>query len=809
MRSVSEAVARLRSALATALVGGPDPSGSEHALDDLRKIEACPLWEGQEKLAAFATSVRDPSSFPGTSRPVVLARGQRYLLSLAMEIEDLSDEPAKRDKSTGRKRKDAAPNTPFDPALLDLSGVGPKTAARLASRGLSSPLDVLFWLPRRYDDRRTITPIGELKAGTRVMTSGIVDSIRVYGRPWRRIMEIKLKDGDDALSAMWFSNRRPRSDRFKKGDEIVLAGLVSNYKGRLQIAYPVVASADDESDRMGRVVPVYAEVPGVGGRVVEKAIGSAARRASELVSDPMPAQLLDRRGLVPLDRALQIVHLPPDDVSAKDLDAWIDGSSPAHRRLAYDEFFYIQLALSLRRKQMDRSPAWVIEKDDSLPTEAGKMLGFTPTAAQLKVSGEILADMSVNRPMRRLLQGDVGSGKTVVALAAIVAAVRSGCQAALMAPTEILAEQHMRTLGPVLEKQGIRVVLHIGQARSSVKKKSLRALETGAAGLAIGTHALIQGSVNFAKLGLAIVDEQHRFGVAQRLGLVGKGQDARSPHLLVMTATPIPRTLALTVHGDLDVSVLDELPPGRMPVETFLWSEDQREEALVKLSLALDRGEQAYLICPIIEESDKIEVNAATDVYEEMAARFGDERTGLLHGRLPPEERDRVMDDFANGRIDLLVATTVVEVGVDVPTATIMIIDGAHRFGLAQLHQLRGRVGRGLKASECHLVYDSRSVDSLARMEVIVRTTDGFEIAESDLQLRGPGELYGRRQAGLPGFRFGNLARDGALLDAAKEDVVTLSSARGGPTSPALAPLREELRRRVIAGDGPVGEESG
>jgi len=807
--------------VARALAGGDDPSTVTAVRDDLALLEAVELPSDAERLGAFCRAMRDPGAVPGVSRQVVLARGQRFLLELSMAIEDAREGESERVdgvrlRSGGpelrRDERDQIEEAEalYDPELLQLKGVGPKTAARLASRGLASPLDVLFWLPRRYDDRRVVTPIAELVPGERAVTRGTIAGVRVYGRPWRRIMQVDLEDGGASVSAVWFSNRRPRQERFGKGAIVTIAGLVGRHKGRLQIPHPVVVDGSEaDGDRVGRVVPVYGEVPGVAGRIVEKAVRSAAERAAELAGDPLPRALLDRRGLMPLPRALALVHLPPDDVSSTELDAWVDGSSPAHRRLAYDEFFYIQLGLALRRRQLDRNPGVAVDAGGDLAAEAGRLLGFAPTAAQRRVIGEIARDMSAVSPMRRLLQGDVGSGKTMVALAAILAAVRAGCQAALMAPTEILAEQHMRTLAPALDKLRVRAVLHIGQARSATRKKTLRAIELGSADLAIGTHALIQESVGFARLGLAVVDEQHRFGVAQRLGLVGKGPEGRSPHLLVMTATPIPRTLALTVHGDLDVSELDELPPGRVPVVTRCWSGDDRERALDALERALERREQGFVVCPVIEESDKLDVRAAEEVHAELAARFGATRVGLLHGRLAPEVRDAVMGDFAAGRIGVLVTTTVVEVGVDVPGATVMVVESADRFGLAQLHQLRGRVGRSDRPSECHLIADPKSPESLSRLEVLERTGDGFAVAEADLAIRGPGELYGRRQAGLPGFRFGNLVRDAQLLLDAREDVRGLLAADPELGGPALTALRDELMRRIMSSDGPVGEESG
>ncbi len=800
-----DAVIRLRGFLSRAIVGGDDPSESDEALRDIESLEA--LYEGPEakRVASFVEVMRSPAALPGVSRQVVLARGQRFLFSLAVALEEAAEQPPARAPREARRPVE----TPCDPELLALPGIGPKTAARLASRGIASPYDLLFLLPRRYDDRREVTPIAALEPGRRQLTRGAVSGVRCFGPPWRQSLEIVLEDGEDTVSLIYFSKKRPRRDAFEKGAIIRAAGLVGEYKGRRQIPHPVIAREAEASGAMERVVPIYPEVPGVAGRIVEKAVRAAAARAETIVRDPVPEALLARRELLPLAEALRMVHVPPADIPSEDLRAWVEGSSPAHRRLIYDEFFFIQLALALRRGRNDARTAPVMAPVPAHRDELEKLVGFAPTAAQRRVIGEIARDLTAPRPMQRLLQGDVGSGKTFVALAAILQAVRSGHQAALMAPTEILAEQHMRTLHPVLRKLGIRAVLHLGGARSSARKKTLAALEKGVAHVAVGTHALLQESVRFFRLGLAVVDEQHRFGVSQRLGLVGKGPEGATPHLLVMTATPIPRTLALTVHGDLDVSVLDELPPGRTPVRTEVWSGERRGEVFSQVAAALERGEQGYVVCPIIEESEVLDVRAAEAVFEELTARFRGRRVALLHGRLKDEDKEGVMAGFAAGEIDLLVTTTVVEVGVDVPNATVMVVEGAERFGLAQLHQLRGRVGRSNLASACHLVSDPKSEDAMERLAVLARTNDGFEVAEADLAIRGPGELYGRRQAGLPGFRYGHLQRDAEMLTLAREDVRSLLAADPALRGPDVARLREELARRVLADEAPVGEEAG
>jgi ATP-dependent DNA helicase RecG len=680
----------------------------------------------------------------------------------------------------------------------------------MASFGITSPLDLLFLLPRRYEDRRAPIPIASLKPGDRVLTGGSIVGVRVYGRPWRRIMEVELEDDGATIKGMWFTNQRPSPDRFTKGEKVYLAGLVSlNKKGVLQIAHPVVIDEDDPTCRKGRIIPIYPRLPKIKAHTVEKAVQSVARRIHELVEDPVPLSLLTHRNLPPLGKALEQMHLPPEEIPSEEVQDLIHSCSPAHKRLIYDEFFFLQLALALKRANHFRHQAPVAKNLDGIAEEMGKLLRITPTNAQSRVIGEIVKDMTRPFPMQRLLQGDVGSGKTFVALSAIVATVRSGFQAALMAPTEVLAEQHMRTLSPILERLNIRTVLHVGQTTTATRKSTLSALEQGTVQVAIGTHALIQEAVSFQCLGLAVVDEQHRFGVSQRLSLVGKGPDNAVPHLLVMTATPIPRTLALTVHGDLDISVLDELPPGRAKIVTRIWPREMREQVLTEISPALERGEQVYVVCPTIEESSNLDLNSLETVYEELSNRFGANRTGLLHGRLSQEEKEAVMADFSKGKKPLLVTTTVVEVGVDVQKATVMVIENAERFGLAQLHQLRGRVGRSHLTSCCHLIADPKNPDAFARLSVLSRTCDGFEIAEADLGIRGPGEIFGRIQAGLPGFRFGNLSRDADLLDAAREDVQHLIANDNSFDSPTLMRLQNELTRRIAKGNGPVAEEAG
>jgi ATP-dependent DNA helicase RecG len=810
---IAAAIRRLRHLIADALAGGPDPSAlaetPEHVallrriLDDVDDPKA---------LAAALDALCDPTRFAALSRRVVLARAQRFLLALAIARE--TKRPSQGKSAAPPPANTAAP--PLERAsdtagledLMTLKGVGPKTAARLAARGIETPKDLLYFLPRRYEDRRHITPMSALRPGMRVVTSGTVQKARYFGPPWKRMLEVALVDDEHTLYAMWFTRHHPPLERFEVGAPLRLAGLVGTYRDKPQMAHPVLLPPEDDPAAQ-RIVPVYPEVPGVPGRTIEKAVTSALDRIAEFAADPLPEALRQRRALPPLVQALQQLHSPPRDMDDDALDAWMSGTSPAHQRLAYDEFLFIQLALLGRRQQDRAHDAPPLSRDNAQLSALYAQFGFAPTAAQARVIGEISAELAQPQPMRRLLLGDVGSGKTLVAACALVQAAQAGFQAAFMAPTELLAEQHMETLYPILSQMGIRCALYIGNARAAHKKKTLSEMALGQAQVLIGTHALIQEGVQFHNLGLAIVDEQHRFGVAQRLGLVGKGQAGKTPHLLVMTATPIPRTLALTLHGDLDLSVLDGLPPGRQPVATHALSETEREQAFAAVDRAVAAGEQAYIVSPIIEDSEKLDVTAATALFAEVSTRYPEGRAALLHGRIPATERAQIMTAFQRGEVAVLVATTVIEVGINVPKATVMVVQDAQRFGLAQLHQLRGRVGRSHRPSSCYLIANSSHEDAWERMNTLVASGDGFHIAEADLQQRGPGEIYGFKQAGLPGFRFGHILRDAALLEWACEDARQIYDALGTSDAPAMRELREELMRRLRAGDAPVAEEAG
>ncbi len=664
------------------------------------------------------------------------------------------------------------PSTP----LGQVPGIGPKLATRLASLGLFQVDDLLRHYPRDYLNYANLVRISALEAGA---TATVVATVRRCStltspkNPNLSILELHLQDCTGRLRVTrFFAGRRfanpgwlkSQARLYPPGCTVAASGLVRDSPRGVSIHDPLIEVLESpgspvRSEAIGRLVPVYALTEGLTAEALRQAIARVLPLARHW-PDPLPAPLrAELAGLPDRSEALEQIHRPSDAIQLQQ----------ARRRLVFDEFLLLQLALGLRRERLKSKAAPPLLSPDgqgSLPGRFLALLPFPLTAAQSRVLSEIRQDLARPQPMARLLQGDVGSGKTVVALVALLTAIESGCQGALMAPTEVLAEQHLRKLAPWLDQLHITSALLTGSTPARRRRQVLRDLINGQLHLLVGTHALLEDPVQFERLGLVVVDEQHRFGVRQRNRLLAKGLQ---PHLLTMTATPIPRTLALSVHGDLDVSQIDELPPGRRPVRTQLLREEDRQEAwrLIREQVAL--GQRAYVVLPLVEESEKVDLRSAVEVHRQLAEEeFADLSVGLLHGRLSSEEKQRALSAFATGATQVLVSTTVVEVGVDVPEASVMVIEHAERFGLAQLHQLRGRVGRGAAASHCLLINGSANPLARQRLEVLARSTDGFEIAEMDLRLRGPGQLLGTAQSGLPDLALASLSEDGEVLEDAR-----------------------------------------
>jgi ATP-dependent DNA helicase RecG len=675
-----------------------------------------------------------------------------------------------------------------------VKGVGPQRAAALVKAGVRTVEDLLFHLPMRYEDRRSFARIADLRPGMTACVSGIVAVAGLRRARRMALYEVRLDDGSGLLKALWFNQPFLR-EVLPRGQKVVLYGTVErdNYGGGgLMFSspqYELIEAEDAPGIHTGRIVPVYEKLGPLSGKALRRTIAQLAEEVPADLPDPLPPDVREVLGVIGRGQALREVHRPPPQLDVAKLEA---ARSPAHVRLILEEMFLFQLGLALRREGRRTHKGVAFAITDGTREAVKRILPFHLTEAQKRVLREIADDMKAPHPMNRLLQGDVGSGKTVVALLAMVIAIENGYQAAFMAPTEILAEQHYLTLQRLLARCSYRVELATSAAFAKAKerKAAQERLASGEAQIAVGTHALIQEGVGFHRLGLAVVDEQHRFGVLQREDLRRKGYEA---DVLVMTATPIPRTLALTAYGDLDTSVLDQRPPGRTPIVTTRRPASDRKSIVDAVRRQVEARRQAYVVYPLIEESEKLEdVKAATQMAQEWTAALPGSRVGLLHGRLKSAEKEAVMGAFSAGTLDVLVATTVIEVGVDVPNATLMIVEHAERFGLAQLHQLRGRVGRGAAASQCILVSHGRlSDDARERLDVMVRTDDGFLIAEKDLEIRGAGDFFGTRQWGLPTFRVSRLVRDQALLERARQEA--FRCADGLAARAASDPLRAFL----------------
>ncbi len=767
--------------------------------------------------------------------------------------------------TSDEKSSSDSPPDPLLQPLLGMPSVGPVTAEKLAAKGLERVIDALYFLPKRYDDLRQVTPVGKLEPGVLQATVVIVERARVV---WarKRFFEATFRGEDGCeLVARWFYFHGGYQKRLLPGKRFLLTGTPNKFRDSLAVNHPeltdLLPRGEGEEqgfvDGTGQIRTRYPDVEGVPGKLVERLCQGLCEKFADSVPDGVPTQMLQRLSLPSLSVALRELHILPKDTSQELLARLNEGLAPAQRRLIFEELFFLQLGLLQRRRAIAADDATVCPSDETALHALRGILPFSPTGAQERAIAEIRSDLARPHPMQRLLHGDVGSGKTLVAYAACELTMSAGHQAAVMAPTEILAEQHHKTLRVWAQATGRKIALLTATTPKTARKSTLAQLQAGrfaevfriaeatgqpldresilamlAAGfldMVVGTHALIADAVEFKDLALVVIDEQHRFGVSQRAALRRKG---RQPHILVMTATPIPRTLALTLYGDLDVSQLDELPPGRTPPLTkVLPGRIGEKKALLAVRKAVSEGRQAYWVCPLVEESEKLELSSATSRHAALCKALPDLRVGLVHGRLASDERDDVMERFRKRELDVLVATTVIEVGVDVPNASLMVIESAERFGLAQLHQLRGRVGRGSGSSVCLLLHGSglsdesgtefpasaeeadaekrpvrrrKSADAEAdsgaaipsaahRLDVVAKTSDGFRLAEADLRIRGPGEVLGTRQSGLPPLRFADLLRDIDLLTIARREASALLS-----RDPSLSRPEHAVTARVL-----------
>ncbi len=675
--------------------------------------------------------------------------------------------------------------------LRTLPGIGLKRERVLEDAGIASVGDLLLYLPYRYVDRSTEVPIARLPLDREVTAVGAIASMQVIPGKRRRFV-MTVEDETGAIACTWFAGFQYFKNSYRAGDFVALGGKLTRFGRALQMVHPeveVLANDGEDKQRLhtGRIIPLYSttakmKADRLTARALRRLLFAALDAVGDEIEDPLDAEIRDRYGIMGLREAIEKLHFPN---ALTDVD-------DARQRLAFDEILYIQLHIGQRKQTRRRMPGRVLMSDGPLARQLVARLPFALTQAQTRAIAEIGRDLQRPVPMHRLLQGDVGSGKTLVALMAMLAAADNGAQAALMAPTEILAEQHGRTIREWVAPMGLEVASITARMRKAERTAAIEGLGSGAIQLVVGTHALLQPDVAFADLALIAVDEQHRFGVVQRAALREKGHEA---HLLVMTATPIPRSLSLTLYGDLDVTVIDALPPGRLPVRTGWRFARDRDRALQFLSSELNQGRQAYIVYPLVSESEKSDLQAATEAYEDLqGGALSAFRLGLLHGRLKREKKEAAMAAFRRGDLDALVTTTVIEVGVDVPNATVMMVEHAERFGLSQLHQLRGRVGRGPCQSYCILIADPQdalSADARDRLDAMARTTDGFEISEADLRIRGPGHIFGTQQAGFPRFHFADLGRDSAIIRAARREAGSLLARDPNLTSHAA--LKREL----------------
>ncbi len=680
-----------------------------------------------------------------------------------------------------------------------IKGVGPKLGALLGKRGIETVRDLLHYYPRAYEDRRAVRNIATLKLDDVVSLKATIVKVNAIpmGKSQRKIYDILIRDSSGQIHCKFFRvPYRGYFERFPIGKEVRLTGKVISYRGKLEFHHPDLRDIESEEEIQDDLIPIYVEIENLSSARLYRLIQAViAQLPSEAWGqEKFPSGLMSRNNLISRKEALLELHHPPAEKSQE----FSEMKSAAHRRIIFEEFFWLELYLAAKKTGLKKEKGIAFKKKHVNVELLKKSLPFQLTNAQKKAFEDIAKDLEKPHPMHRLVQGDVGSGKTLVAFMAAVYAFDNGYQSCLMAPTEILAEQHLKNAVKVLEPLGIRVAILTGKTKTAERREILEGLKEGTIHFLIGTHALIENEVQFQNLALVVIDEQHRFGVEQRAKLKNKGA---SPHFLVFTATPIPRTLAMTVYGDLEVSVIDEMPPGRSPIQTRVIYEKKRPEAMNFMYEQVKKGRQAYVVYPLVEESEKIDLKNAVEEMQKIQDLFPDIKVGLIHGKMKPAEKDQVMNDFRENKVQVLVSTTVIEVGVDVPNANLMIIEHAERFGLSQLHQLRGRVGRGTQKSFCVLIMGyAVSEEGRARTQMMEQTTDGFKIAEFDLEMRGPGEFLGTRQSGLPGFQMANLVRDILILQDARKaafDILT--------DDPELKQVENKrLREELLRAHGPT-----
>lgn len=734
----------------------------------------------QARCQTIANQFAKYSDLEFSQRQHLVAETRRFLY----QVKKSEEKPAEKaptkptskatPKVTPKPIEVPAQDIPLTQAITYLPGIGPKSAEKLAKLGLYFVRDLLYYYPRDYIDYARQAKIRELKVGETVTIVAMIKSCNCFTSPRNSkltILDLSIQDssGSMKISRFYMGSRfasrgwqEQQKRLYPKGASIAASGLVKQTKYGISLEDPEIEVLDQEgetldSSNIGRIVPVYPLTEGVGADLVRRAV-TAALPAIKNLHEPMPKGLLAEYGLIGIQDAIANIHFPTDSETLES----------ARRRLVFDEFFYLQLGLLKRRREQQQTQASaVLAPTGELIDRFHQLLPFSLTNAQSRVVNDILNDLQKQTPMNRLVQGDVGSGKTVVAVISILAAIQSGYQAAFMAPTEVLAEQHYRKLVSWFNQLHLPVELLTGSTKAAKRREIHSGLQTGELPLLVGTHALIQDTVSFDRLGLVVIDEQHRFGVEQRARLQQKGEH---PHVLTMTATPIPRTLALTLHGDLDVSQIDELPPGRKAIQTTALTGRDRQQAYDLMKREIAQGRQVYIVLPLVEESEKLDLKSAIDEHQHLSENvFPDFKVGLLHGRMTSAEKDDAITQFRDNKTQILVSTTVVEVGVDVPNATVMMIEHAERFGLSQLHQLRGRVGRGGSQSFCLLMSNSKSETSVQRLKVLEQSQDGFFISEMDMRFRGPGAVLGTRQSGLPDFALASLVEDQEVLVLARE----------------------------------------